>query len=201
VLFFHWAPRHEGVLGSGGIAPRILDLGTRWRWVVSFTSRPLCSQGKSPWHPLDRRLGGPQNRSWRGGEEKNSQPLPGLQRPIIQPVAQRCTTEVSQLLNTICCSLDFLKGGPVLFYSLNFVGMYERNCVQVGFCLHFKYCLSFKISRIGIVWCDVIYSPKNILPWSHILLYSYFTSQSCEIPSLIEANCMSKAYTNKVGSL
>jgi hypothetical protein len=25
--------------GSGGIAPRILDLGTRWRWVVSFTSR------------------------------------------------------------------------------------------------------------------------------------------------------------------
>jgi len=25
-------PRKEG-----GIAPRILDLGTRWRWVVSFT--------------------------------------------------------------------------------------------------------------------------------------------------------------------
>jgi hypothetical protein len=25
------APRHEGVLGSGGIAPRILDLGTSWR--------------------------------------------------------------------------------------------------------------------------------------------------------------------------
>jgi hypothetical protein len=25
------APCHEGVLGSGGMAPRILDLGTRWR--------------------------------------------------------------------------------------------------------------------------------------------------------------------------
>jgi hypothetical protein len=25
------APRHEGVLRSEGIAPRILDLGTRWR--------------------------------------------------------------------------------------------------------------------------------------------------------------------------
>jgi hypothetical protein len=24
-------------------------------------------QGKSPWYPLDRRLGGPQNRSGRGG--------------------------------------------------------------------------------------------------------------------------------------
>jgi hypothetical protein len=34
--------------GSGGIAPRILDLGIRWRWVVSFTPRPLYSQGKSP---------------------------------------------------------------------------------------------------------------------------------------------------------
>jgi hypothetical protein len=34
--------------GSGGIAARILDLGTRWRSVVSFTPRPLYSQGKSP---------------------------------------------------------------------------------------------------------------------------------------------------------
>jgi hypothetical protein len=36
-------------------------------------------QGKSPWYPLDRRLGGPQSRSGRGGEEKNSQPPPGLE--------------------------------------------------------------------------------------------------------------------------
>jgi hypothetical protein len=31
VLFLNRAPRHEGVLGSGYIAPRILGLGTRWR--------------------------------------------------------------------------------------------------------------------------------------------------------------------------
>jgi len=42
--------------------------------VVSFTPRPLYSHGKSPWYPLDRRLGRPQCRSGRGGEEKNSQP-------------------------------------------------------------------------------------------------------------------------------
>jgi hypothetical protein len=42
--------------GSGGIAPRIFDLGTRWRWVVSFTPRPLYPQGKSPWYPLDGRV-------------------------------------------------------------------------------------------------------------------------------------------------
>jgi hypothetical protein len=65
--------------GSGGIAPHILDLGTRCRWVISFTPRPLYPQGKSPWYPLDRRLGGPQSRSGRGGEEKNSHPPPGIE--------------------------------------------------------------------------------------------------------------------------
>jgi hypothetical protein len=43
--------------------------------VVSFTPRPLYSQGKSPWYPLDRRLGGPQSRSGHRVEEKNSQPF------------------------------------------------------------------------------------------------------------------------------
>jgi hypothetical protein len=42
---------------SGGIAPRILHLGTRWRRVVSFTPRLLYLQGKSPWYPLETRLG------------------------------------------------------------------------------------------------------------------------------------------------
>jgi hypothetical protein len=36
--------------GSGGIAPRILDLGTRWRSVISFTPRPLYPQEKSLWN-------------------------------------------------------------------------------------------------------------------------------------------------------
>jgi hypothetical protein len=73
---------------SGGIAPRILDLGTTWRWVVSFTPRLLYLQGEIPWYPLDRRLGGPQSRSGRGGEETNSQPLSGLEPPIIHPITQ-----------------------------------------------------------------------------------------------------------------
>jgi hypothetical protein len=55
-------------------------------------------QGKSRWYPLDRRLGGPQSSSGRDGKEKNSQPQPGLEPPIIQPVAQRYTAELSWLL-------------------------------------------------------------------------------------------------------
>jgi hypothetical protein len=55
-------------------------------------------QGKSPWYPLYRRLAGPQSRYGRGCEEKSSQSLPGLEPPIIQPVAQRYTTELSRFL-------------------------------------------------------------------------------------------------------
>jgi len=39
---------NEDALGSGGIAPRIFDLGSRWWWVVSFTPRSFYCQGKSP---------------------------------------------------------------------------------------------------------------------------------------------------------
>jgi hypothetical protein len=80
--------------GSGGIAPRIIDPCTRWRWVVSFTPLPPYPKGKSLWHQLNRRLGGPRGRSGRGGEEKNPQPLPGLKSLITQPVAQFYTTEL-----------------------------------------------------------------------------------------------------------
>jgi hypothetical protein len=62
---------------------------------VSFKPRPLYPQGKSTWYPMDRKLSGPLSRSGRGGEEKNSQPLSGLELLIIQPVAQRYTTELA----------------------------------------------------------------------------------------------------------
>jgi hypothetical protein len=81
---------------SGGIAPRILDLDTRWRLVVSFTPHPLYPHGNSLLYPLDRRLGGLQSRSGRCGEDKNSQPLPRQEPPIIQPITQRYTTELSR---------------------------------------------------------------------------------------------------------
>jgi hypothetical protein len=55
-------------------------------------------QGKSPWYPLNRRLGGPQSRSGHAGEEKNSHTLLGFEPPIIQPVAHRYATELSRLL-------------------------------------------------------------------------------------------------------
>jgi hypothetical protein len=66
--------------------------------MISFMPWALYHQGKSPWFPLDRRLGEPQSLSGRGGEKENSQPLSRLEPPIIQPLAQFYTTELSQLL-------------------------------------------------------------------------------------------------------
>jgi hypothetical protein len=48
-----------------------LNFGTRRRWVVSFTLRPLYASGKRPWYLFDEWLGGPWGWSCRWGEEKN----------------------------------------------------------------------------------------------------------------------------------
>jgi hypothetical protein len=43
-------------------------------------------------------MGGPQNRSAHSDEENISQHLLGLEPRIVQPIAQRYTTELSRLL-------------------------------------------------------------------------------------------------------
>jgi len=80
------SPRHEGALGRGGLAPRIRNIGTRWRWMVSFPFRQHYPQGKIPQYALDRRLGGPQSRSEWGGKQKIS-PRGDNWTPVVQPVA------------------------------------------------------------------------------------------------------------------
>jgi hypothetical protein len=61
------------------MASRVLNLGTKWRFVFSFTPRPIYPQGKISRYALGRRVVGPQSRYGRGGEEKNSLPLPGIE--------------------------------------------------------------------------------------------------------------------------
>jgi hypothetical protein len=92
----NYALRHEDVWGSGCIDPCFLDLGTSWRWVVSFTPWPLYSRGKSPRYPLDRRLGGPQSRSERHREVKILAPDPS----VVQPVASHYT-DLATMFNTL----------------------------------------------------------------------------------------------------
>jgi len=67
------------------LEPHILNLGTRWRWVVSFTPWPLYSLGKSPRYPLGRRLCGQQSPCSRVAKRKISAPLDN-RIPVVHPV-------------------------------------------------------------------------------------------------------------------
>jgi hypothetical protein len=73
---------------SGGIAP-LIYLGTRWRWLVSFTLQPLYRRRSSPRYPLKKRLSGPQSHSGLCGESKKipfNVPTENL-TPVIQSLA------------------------------------------------------------------------------------------------------------------
>jgi hypothetical protein len=82
----NWALRHEGALGSGCLDPLFLDLGTSWRWVVSFPALPLNPRRKSFLCPLYRRLAGPQSRSGRYVEVK-----------IVDPTCPDCSQSLYRL--------------------------------------------------------------------------------------------------------
>jgi hypothetical protein len=58
-------------VGKWRYSCNFLDIGTRWRWVLSFTPLLLYPRGRSPRYPLDRRLGGPQNQYGHCGVDKN----------------------------------------------------------------------------------------------------------------------------------
>jgi hypothetical protein len=79
-LCFNWAPRHGGVLGewryrSTHSLTSTLDGGERSASRLGrFTPR-----GRAPGTHWIGGWVGPQSRSGRGGEEKNSQPRPGIE--------------------------------------------------------------------------------------------------------------------------
>jgi len=69
--------------GSRGIAPLILNLFTRCRWVVDFKLRPLCPL-EITLYPLNRGLSGLQSRSGPSEWEINLLPLPEFE-PLTLP--------------------------------------------------------------------------------------------------------------------
>jgi hypothetical protein len=57
--------------GSGGIVWLTINVGIRWRSVVSLMPWSLYPYGKSLHYPLNRRLGRPVSQSGCFGEDKN----------------------------------------------------------------------------------------------------------------------------------
>jgi len=74
------------VCGSRSVDPRILNLDTRWRWLVRFTPR----EGAHDTHCI-RGLVGPQSRSGRSGEE-NFLPYPHRESNAGRPARSLVTT-------------------------------------------------------------------------------------------------------------
>jgi hypothetical protein len=75
-FFYNLSPGHEVLLGEWRYScthssTLALD-GCEWSASRPGRFTPPPPRGKSIWYPLDRRLGGRQNQSGRGGEEKNS---------------------------------------------------------------------------------------------------------------------------------
>jgi hypothetical protein len=104
LCLINYALRHGGVWGSGCVDPHFLDLGNRWRWVVSFTSLPLYLQGKSPRYPMNRSLGRPQSRSGRRREEK-----------ILDPIGTRTSTPWSSSLQPVAMPTELSRLSKIKF--------------------------------------------------------------------------------------
>jgi hypothetical protein len=79
----------------------ILDLGTRLRWVVSFTPQAALSLGEraAGRHPLDKRLRGVAELVWTTWRTEKSFAPAGFWKRVVRPVA--IPTEPSRLLKLI----------------------------------------------------------------------------------------------------
>ena len=65
-------------MGSRGIAPFILNFGTRWSVVFCFTPRSLNPRGTSPWFRMSGLLSGSEGLSRDSTPGRSAQPLQGL---------------------------------------------------------------------------------------------------------------------------
>jgi len=105
----HPCTGHSAHRESRGIALLFLNHGTRRRWVVSITPRPLFTLGKTR-YPLYRRLGGPQGGS--GQVQKISPPL-GFDPRTIQPVVSRYTDWDTRPVRTYSTRVKFQWPGTL----------------------------------------------------------------------------------------
>jgi hypothetical protein len=82
----------------------ILDLGTRWGWVVSVTPRPCFTSWKEPPVPIGQETGWAREPVWTQRLEEKSFYLcrgSNLDRPVVQPVARHYTDWATRLTMSI----------------------------------------------------------------------------------------------------
>jgi hypothetical protein len=129
----------------------ILNLGTRWRWLVSFMPLPLYPWGYNHQYPMDRKSGGPQ--SWSGccgGKSLAS--------------ARNWTRHPPHSLVTILTELW-------RFSNYNFTKLYWYVSLQwscdVDIILHY------------ILWCHYLWTNSHLL--KRIMYLHWFTGKLWEL--------------------
>jgi hypothetical protein len=139
-------------MGKWRYSSTILNIGTRWRGVVSFMPLLLYLKGMSLHYPLDRRLGGPQSQSGCCGEEKNLLPFPGI---------------ISQFLSHPAYSPEW-KGGEGKEANQNWLEGEGEGVKSSGYC-----CLSSKKAselRCSIQFVEMfVQFTVQLKPWSCLL--------------------------------
>jgi hypothetical protein len=133
----------------------ILDLGIRWRSMISFTPLPLYPQGKSPRYPLHDGLAGRQSQSGRCGVEKDCLSLPGIEpRPSI-PLLVPIPTELPWLLTSTACIIIILlltfryQQSQIQASSLYTLNQHAFSSMKS---VHFCPEVSFKIRHAAVVF-------------------------------------------------
>ena len=128
---------YEGVWGKTVIAPLILNLNTRWRWVIGLIPRWYCTRGKSPWCWLART----EELSGRFGKMKNLAPV-----LVMEP----------ELLNHLSCSPVTVVTVPTFPLP-----MHKWQCVSISMSVSFHqwYILMFywcNLSNCQHIWINTL---------------------------------------------
>jgi hypothetical protein len=117
------APLHAMVaLGGGGeevYLLLILDLGTRWGWVVSVTPRPRFVPGKGPPVPIVQEAGWASEPVWTQRLEEKSFAPAGDRTPVVQFLdTTDWATPVPNLSVVICKTYLLRLKDLMLWYIL-----------------------------------------------------------------------------------
>jgi hypothetical protein len=108
--------RHDSAWGRGGILLLILELGTRWGWVVSVTPRPRFTPEKGPAVQIAQKDGWAAEPVWTQRIEEKSFYLSrgsNFDHPVIQPVASLYTdwaTRLTYIHNTAIIKTFYYYG-------------------------------------------------------------------------------------------
>jgi hypothetical protein len=112
----------------------ILELGIRWRWVVSFTPWLLYTRGKSPRYPLVRRMCGPQSRSERYGQQNTRLELNPSRQPVALPteLSLRFSSKCNGRENGFCISVSCPRGGTQIHNSVSHGTPWPVTVIALG---------------------------------------------------------------------